>query len=311
MSEEKLEYIERLRNMSVKAFETEKKSHRYIELIQDKDSEVKKAYQSMFAGRKSDMIKREKILELMYTSPDLLFETIQKIQTYRTAKYKHKIKFAAFQEVDKDKYVIQEMEEFDADRREAHNEALSSFCRLVLATSPGSNKRNIEFDENGINYAVRTEEKGDLYTGELMDPLEKGVEELPSLIRASMTDGMIKGFLIFLERTYSSDWEKSRSKVLDRLVALGKISEQDKESIERRGKSVEIDRVEQDEEELPSNVMVNSADISSERRAIQMFHQQWHGHGDMDEYQKGRYVYGIERLKGSKTQKRSEDDIDI
>lgn len=310
MIEENLKYIERLRNMSVKAFEIEKKSPRYIELIQNKDSEVKKACQSMFTGRMSDMKKREKILELMYTSPDLLFETIQKIQTYRTAKYKHKIKMAAFHEMDKDKYVIQEMQQFDHERRNAHNEALSSFCRLVLATSPGSNKKNTEFDENGINYAVRTEENGDLYTGELMNPLGKGVQELPSLIRASMTDGMIKGFLCFLERTYSGDWEKSRSKVLDRLVALGKLSEQDKELIERRGKSVEIDHVEQDDEDAPKNVS-DSTGISSGRRAIQMFHQQWHGHGEIAEYQKERYIYGIERLEDTKPKKRSDEDIDI
>ena len=307
MNKEKLKYIERLRNMSVQAFETEKKSPQYRELVHDKDLEVKKAYQSMFSGRMSDMRKREKILEVMYTSPDLIFECIKNIQEYRTAKYKHKIKMFAFKDMEKDKFVIQEIQEFDQARRNAHDKALSSFCRLVLATSPGSNKKNTEI-EDGYIYTVRADSNGDLYTGELMNPLETGVGELPSLIRSSMTDGMLKGFLVFLEKTYSSDWEKSRHKVLDKLVALGKISEQDKESIEKRGKNINIERIEDEEkEELAPNNTVSSSSISSDRRAIQMFHQKWHGHGDMDEYQKGRYVYGIEHLKGNKTNRNNEE----
>lgn len=276
MNKGKLDYIDRLRRMSGKAFAEAKTTPEYKEVVQDKDPTVKEAYKKMFSGRISDSRKREKILELMYTSPDMLFECIRNIQEYRRAKNKHKLKMVAFQEMEKDRYVIQEMQEFDQARRDAHNNALASFCRVVVATSPNSYESNPDVKGSYL-YTAGFDPGSDLYTDELRNPLANGASELPSLIRSSMTDGMIKGFLGFLEKTYGSDWEISRAKVLERLQALGKITEKDRETIENRGKGIKIDAIALEEEEDFVAPMGDAKGLHA-HEMVKMFHRVWHGY---------------------------------
>ena len=215
----KEKFIERLQWMSQEKFQEVKKTDEYRALITD--PEVKGQLQSMLANRRAKERKRVKFLETLYTTSEAM-NWVKDIQDYRDLRVLQIVLGDDLADNDNKLW----FSSLDKGRRECHNRALTAFCRLVLKTSPGTNRSNTPTIE-GSSFGVRDESEGDLFAGPLMIPYEEANNYGTHDVRDAMTTGMFQ-FLILIEETDRSDWDIARGKALERISMMGKTVDEQK-----------------------------------------------------------------------------------
>lgn len=210
MNYNQAKYLERLRWMSKEQFEAEMQTDAYKEI--SSDSAAKKEFIKMNKQRIADTFKREKLLEALYSSPDV-FNWLANIQAYRNLRCEQAWVSIAMREEGRNGNASVIHIDLDKRRRATHNEALSSFCKLVEKTAPYSNRNNRHVD-NETSFIARG--RYDLYDGQLMNPKEEKNGYGEPVTRDAMTTAMFQ-MLKLIELTPKSDWDKSREVVLNKL----------------------------------------------------------------------------------------------
>lgn len=204
-------YLKRLRNMSIDEYDAEMNKEEYNAI--KNDPAVRKEFKEMRAARMTDSFKRERLLDALYTFPTVL-EYLTNIQSYRDLRSEQAWISIAIKEGENDSYTKSTYQALDKKRRQVHNRALKSFCKLIEITSPGCTRDNMSQGESF--FMPRDETKGDLYDGSLMIPEEEPDGYGPAPVRNEMTTGMFQ-LLKFIELTPRGDWDKARTVVLERL----------------------------------------------------------------------------------------------
>ena len=216
----KKRFIERLRWMSHEEFQEIKKTDQYRAI--NSDPEMKDELRAMFTERMSSDRKRVKLLETLYTSPGDTMEWIKNIQAYRDLRCLQVILCDDLSDNDNKLW----FSSLDKGRRDCHNKALASFCRLVMKSSPDSNRSNTPVIP-GSSFGIRDEGNGDLYAGPLMIPYEEENNYGTHDVRDAMTTGMFQ-FLILMEETARSDWDRAKERALEMLAIKGKTVDREK-----------------------------------------------------------------------------------
>lgn len=189
--------IQKFKGMSITQFETSgKKTQEFTEASYAEKSKVFRA----FNQKKG---KLGELAENLMNNPNILTD-LHNMYKYRTRRFEQAWASVAIQ------YGIMEREEYvytiertDLRRRESHNKALVSFCRVVLNGNPlGYTKSNTR--ENEGYFRERTDYS--LYAGKLMDPFEFKDNYGDPGIRGQMTDGMFQ-LLAFIETLPVADIE--------------------------------------------------------------------------------------------------------
>ncbi len=203
--------MDKIEKMSFDEFQELRKTPEYRAL--NSEPTVKEEFMSVLAKRNSNDLKREKILKALYEKPEVL-EWIKDIQAYRTLRIEQAWLSIAIREGENDDGNKSFWSSLDKRRRQVHNKALSAFCKLVESTSPFSRRDNVAPQDDSL-FLVRDEGKGDLYDGPLMIHYEEANKYGNPVVRDAMTTGMFQ-LLKLIEQTARSDWDRARSRVLNR-----------------------------------------------------------------------------------------------
>lgn len=205
-------YIEKLKRMSEEDFQKEKNTDKYKEA--NKDPKLKEEMKSLFAKRRVDRMKREKILEALYGNSNAL-GWIKDMENYRALRIEQAWISIAIGDGQRDAATRALYEDLDRRRRTLHNKALTGFCKLVEETAPFSNRANVAQDETSY-FRARDVSEGDIYDGPLMIPYDEPNGYGNHNVRDSMTTGMFQ-FLKFIEETPRNDWDIIRDRVMDKI----------------------------------------------------------------------------------------------
>lgn len=210
-------FMDRIEKMSYDEYQEIRETEQYKAL--NRDPSVKQEFMKVLSNRKSNELKRERLLLALYRDPSV-FEWIRDIESYRTLRIEQAWISIAIKGGENDSATKASYESLDRQRRTLHNRALTSFCKLIENTSPPSSRDNTP-PENGFSYIVRDEKIGDLYDGPLMIPSEEADKYGNPVVRDAMTTGMFQ-LLKLIEQTPRSDWDRARESVLARIVADSK-----------------------------------------------------------------------------------------
>ena len=200
--------------MSEEDFQKEKNTDEYKYV--NGDSKFKEEMKDLFARRRVDRMKREKILEALYGNAEAL-GWIKDMENYRALRIEQAWISIAIGDGQRDAATRALYEDLDRRRRTLHNKALAGFCKLVEETAPFSNRANAPQNDNRY-FEPREESRGDFYTGPLMIPYDEPNGYGNHNVRDAMTTGMFQ-FLKFIEETPRTDWDMLRGHVLAKVRA--------------------------------------------------------------------------------------------
>lgn len=210
MNYNQAKYLERLRWMSEERFEAETQTDAYKAI--SSDPSVKKEFREMTGNRIADTLKREKLLEALYSSPEAL-DWLAKIQAYRALRCEQAWVSIAMRDEGKGGNSSVYYQDLDKERRPKHNEALEAFCKLVEKATPYGTRDNRP-PADGRTFMPRG--KYDLYDGPLMNPKDEPNGYGEPYERLAMTNAMFQ-MLKLIELTPRSDWDKPRENILNKL----------------------------------------------------------------------------------------------